>query len=134
MNSTTSNDVLVHNHTPIISSTSFPSWIRIFKANTSTSRRTQAAAMAYMIPAISNKNNNIALDLSSTTTARRQHIDNINIPLRFTVMAGKYQDEVTDNIAIVCDGGIDHDVPHSPPPSKVSQITSCIIIIFPIDL
>ena len=90
--------------------------------------------MAYMIPAFINTNNNIALEVSSTTTARRQHIDNINIPLRFTVMAGKYQDEVTANIAIVCDAGIDHDVPPFPPTSKVSQITSCIIIIFSIDL
>jgi hypothetical protein len=87
-----------------------PAWIRIFKANTSTSRRTQAVAMAYTVSSITNnKPTNTAPNLRYT------NINNINIPRRFTIMAVKYNDEIANNIAIVCDGGTDYNLPPSHP-------------------
>jgi hypothetical protein len=75
----------IENRISLNSNTPF-SWIRIFKANTSTSRRTQATAMAYAIPApCINTSNNTALDLHAMTTARRRlklniYINTINVP------------------------------------------------------
>jgi hypothetical protein len=128
----------VENRISLNSNTSSPAWIRIFKANTSTSHHTQAAPMAYVIPApCINKSNNTALDLRATTTAWRRlklniYMNNINVPPRFTVMAGNYKDELTDNISLVCDGGIDYDVPQLPPQSMVSR-SMCRYLIYLFD-
>ena len=66
--------------------------------------------MAYTVPSFMNNTNaNTAPDLRSI------HIDNINIPSRFTAMAAMYNDEMANNVAIVCDGGIDYNVSPSPP-------------------
>lgn len=103
-----------------------PRWIRIFKANTPTSRRTQAAAMAYMTPACTHLDNNTAIDLLATTTARRRmkldmYINHINVPYCFLVMARNFADALNDNLSLVCDGGIDNDVPPLPPQIKVND-------------
>ena len=45
-------------------------------------------------------------------------------------MVGKYNDEMADNISIVCDGGIDFNVPPLPPQSKVSLIMCISSILF----
>ena len=45
-------------------------------------------------------------------------------------MAGKYNDEMANNIAIVCDGGIDYNVSPLPPQSKVSQTMSISSVLF----
>lgn len=104
-----------------------PVWIRIFKANTPTSRRTQAAAMAYMTPACIHLDNTIAIDLRAMTTARRRmkldiYINQIIVPYRFLVMARNFADELNENLSLVCDGGIDNDVPPLPPQNKVNSM------------
>ena len=45
-------------------------------------------------------------------------------------MAAKYNDEIADNIAIVCDGGNNYNVPPLPPQSKVSQTMSISNLIY----
>ena len=97
-----------------------PSWIRIFKANTSTSRRTQAAVMACTIPSSITNCNTTAIDLRSSTTAKRRmkldlYMAKVSVPYCFTTLAAKYADEMKNNIALVCDGGIDNCIPPSPP-------------------
>ena len=97
-----------------------PPWIRIFKANTSTSRRTQAAIMAYMKPSCITNCNSTAIDLCSTTTVKRRiklefYMNKVIVPPCFTILAAKYADKLNNNIALVCDGGINNYIPLSPP-------------------
>ena len=106
-----------------------PSWIRIFKANTSTSRRTQAAVMACTIPSSITNCNITAIDLCSSTTAKRRmkldlYMAKVSVPYCFTTLAAKYADEMKNNIALVCDGGIENCIPPFPPPSKVKPLTT----------
>ena len=110
---------------------SLPPWIRIFKANTSTSRCTQAAVMAYTIPSSITTCNTTTIDLRSLTTAKRRmkldlYMAKVSVPHCFTTLASKYADELNNNIALVCDAGIDNCIPLSPPPSKVNPLITVI--------
>ena len=112
-----------------------PPWIHIFKANTSTSRRTQAAVMAYTIPSSITNCNTTAIDLRSLIIAKRcmkleLYMTKLTVPPCFTTLAAKYADELNNNIALVCDGGIDNCIPPSPPLSKVNPLTTVITIFF----
>jgi len=97
-----------------------PPCICIFKANTSTSRRTQAAAIAYMYPSyFSISSNIIAMQRSSMSVARRRmkldmYMNCVKVPPRFAVMAKQHAEQMINDVAIVCDGGIDHCVPQLP--------------------
>ena len=90
------------------------------QANTSTSRRTQAAIMAYMKPSCITNCNSTAIDFCSLTTAKRSiklefYMNKVIVPPCFTILAAKYVDKLNNNIALVCDGGIDNYIPLSPP-------------------
>ncbi len=80
--------------------------------------------MAYMTPAcISTQDNNTAPDHRSI------YIYHINVPYRFVVMAGKYMDELNDNLSLVCDGGIDNDVPPLLPQVKVNPMSALLLVL-----
>ena len=101
-----------------------PPWIRIFKANTSTSRRTQAAAIAYMFPSCYRVSNITAMVFRSSSASRRRiKLDGrthcIVVPPQFAVMAEIYASEMKNGNAVVCDGGIDYSLPQLPPRNKV---------------
>lgn len=85
------------------------------------SRRTQAAAVAYMFPPNTMR---IAIQLRLLTTARRyaklsEVFLNIDVPTELamkaqTVLAAVFANEKS---VIVCDGGLNYLLPTSPPPS-----------------
>jgi hypothetical protein len=85
--------------------------------------------MAYTIPSSISTGNTTAIDLRSSTTAkRRMKLDlcmaKISVPHCFITSAAKYADELNNNIALVCQGGINNCFPTCPPPSKVSPLTT----------
>jgi hypothetical protein len=85
------------------------------------SRRTQAAAVAYMFPPNTMR---IAIQLRLLTTARRyakltEVFLNVDVPTELavksqTVYAALFANEKS---VIVCDGGFNYSLPTSPPPS-----------------
>lgn len=102
--------------------TSPPQWIRIFRANTSTSRRTQAAAIAYMFPHLIDKMN-IRVYMRSLTAGNRRskmelYLAIITPPPQFAERADIHTDLAQNKAVLVCDGGIDHIVTPSPPPEQ----------------
>ena len=101
-----------------------PQWIRIFRANTSTSRRTQAAAIAYMFPHHIDKMN-IRVYMRSVTAVNRSSkiqmvLETISLPPHVANLADIHTNSVLNKAVLVCDGGIDHNVPSFPPPNKAS--------------
>jgi len=102
----------------------FPPWIRIFRANTSTSRRTQAAALAYMFPSCYRVSTTTAMVCRSSSASRcrikldaRMHC--IVVPSQFAVMVEIYASEIKNGNAVVCNEGINYSVPQLPPRNKV---------------
>ena len=87
--------------------------------------------MAYMIPSSMTTCNTTAIELRSLTTAKRRmkldlYMTKVSVPHCFTALAAKHSEELNNNIAIVCDGGIDKCIPLSPPPSKVNPLTTVV--------
>ena len=60
----------------------------------------------------------------SNVRRRRKKLANVlvdlNIPAEFVSKQEEYVGLYNKDVVIVCDGGIDHDVPICPPPNKVS--------------
>ena len=101
-----------------------PQWIRIFHANTSTSRRTQAAAIAYMFPHHIDKMN-IRVYMRNLTARNRctkmeSYLALISPPPHFATLADAHTDLSRNKAVLVCDGGINCHIPTSPPPNKAS--------------
>ena len=108
-----------------------PKWIRVFVSNNPvkfTSRRTQAASIAYMCPKYLNSAHAPTIIRFSNVRQRRiklaNILDDLIIPAEFVSKQKEYEGLYNNDVVLVCDGGIDHDVPIRPPPNKV-----CIIII-----
>ena len=101
-----------------------PQWIRIFRANTFTSRRTQAAAIAYMFPHHIDKMN-IRVYMRSFTAVNRSSkiqlfLETISLPPHVSNLADIHTNSVLNKAVLVCDGGIDHNVPSLPP--RIRQV------------
>ena len=99
-----------------------PQWIRIFHANKSTSRRTQAAAIAYMLPHYVNQMN-IRVHMRCLTARNRcskleSYLVIISPPPHFAGLADIHTDLAQNKAVLVCDGGLDHQVPSTPPPEQ----------------
>lgn len=99
-----------------------PAWSLVFKGVESTSRRTQAAAIAYMYPHHIHSVMKPSIHLRVTTACDcRIKLDmtmsSVSVPPQF--VHNNYHDFA--KVATVCDGGIDHHVSNHPPPQpKVS--------------
>lgn len=104
-----------------------PSWVHVFYSSNTpkpspSSQRTQAAAIAFLF---SPKNvNNISSQLRSQILSVRdrkllKRFVFITIPPLFHSIAKEHSKSWTKSEVIVCDGGIDHIIPSSPP-KKVS--------------
>ena len=70
--------------------------------------------------------NIIAMQRGSMSAARRRmklemYMGCVKVPPRFAVMAKRHADEIINDVAIVCEGGIDDRVPPSPPQNKVND-------------
>ena len=102
--------------------TTLPAWSLIFKGVESTSRRTQAAAIAYLYPHHVPNMMKPRIHLRSTTAHnRRIKLDTflhcVSPPPQFA--HNTYHDY--EKVPTVCDGGIDHHISKRPPPQpKVS--------------
>jgi hypothetical protein len=106
-----------------------PNWICIFISSDPlkvTSRRTQAASIAYMCPKYLNSAYAPNIIRFSNVRRRRMKLANVlvdfHIPAEFVSKQEEYAGLYHKDVVIVCDGGIDHDVPIRPPPNKVSII------------
>ena len=112
--------------------TSPPKWICIFVScdkSALTSRRTQAASIAYMFPR-SLPSADTSINRRTLNVCRRQRklansLLSVIPPAEFVSKAMEYEVLFNKDAVLVCDGGIDHNVPISPPPNKV-----CIIICY----
>ncbi len=104
-----------------------PCWVHVFSiSDENCSRRTQAAAVAYMFPPNTMR---IAIQLRLLTTARRYEklsevFLNVDVPAELavksqTVYAAVFANEKS---VIVCDGGLNYSLPISPPPRCVNSI------------
>jgi hypothetical protein len=98
-----------------------PSWIHVFKGTESTSLRSQAAAIAYMFPHVINNMIGIRIHLRPVTACNRRikletHLQSVHVPPHFIPQMNDEYEEVV----VVCDGGVDHTIPNSPPRNKVS--------------
>jgi hypothetical protein len=99
-----------------------PAWALVFKGVESTSRRTQAAAIAYMYPHHIHSVMKLRIHWRVTTARnRRMKLDMmmhcVCVPPHF--IHNNYYDY--EKVATVCDGGVDHHVSNRPPPQpKVS--------------
>lgn len=96
-----------------------PSWIHVYKSIEPTSRRTQAAAIAYMFPHHINMMK-IRVHLRVVTALRRRIkldtcLECVRVPPHFIPKANDAYEESV----VVCDGGTDHKLPKSPPQNKV---------------
>ena len=106
-----------------------PAWAHIFKGVESTSRRTQAAAIAYLYPHHVPNMMHPWIHFRFTTAHNRrikldQFLQCVSPPPQF---ANNIHDDY-EKVAIVCDGGIDHHVSKRPPPQpKVSVCFSLIL-------
>ena len=98
-----------------------PSWIHVFKGTESTSLRSQAAAIAYMFPHLIYNMMGIRIHLRPFTACNRRikletHLQSVHVPPHFIPLTNDECEEVV----VVCDGGFDHKIPHTPPRNKVS--------------
>lgn len=94
-----------------------PAWIAVFKSVEPTSRRTQAAAIAYMFPHHIESAMKLRIHWRfKTARNRRIKLDtlmhNVCVPPHF--QKNNYHDY--EKVATVCDGGIDHHISNRPPP------------------
>jgi hypothetical protein len=110
--------------------TSPPKWIRIFVSPERTSRRTQAASIAYMFPQFLHPANTPTIHRHSLNVRqRRMKLENtllsVTLPAEFSSKAMEYNMLYQKDVVLVCDGGIDHQVPLCPPPTKVIIIICC---------
>jgi len=104
-----------------------PSWVHVFyNSNTRnfppSSQRTQAAAIAYKF---ANSIRTISFHLQSVSASLRdrklrERLVSITIPPLFHSIAVSHSKSWMQSTVIVCDGGIDHSLPLSPPSHKVS--------------
>ena len=105
--------------------TSLPPWIHIYRSSKSTSRRTQAAAVAYMFPQYFGMANKINVILRNVTACNRcsklqSTMLEVSCPPTFMEAIDSNTDLFEGKVALVCDGGIDHIIPSTPPPNKAS--------------
>ena len=105
-----------------------PPWIRIFRSIKSTSRRTQAAAIAYMFPHCLGATK-VSVELRHLTARNRtlkldSTMVNVCCSPEFCNAAADHTTAFDRKVALVCDGGCDHNIPSSPPSNKVSIIVS----------
>lgn len=113
-------------HILYLGNNSPPPWIRIFRSIKSTSRRTQAAAIAYMFPHCLGATNMSVKLCHLTARNRTCKLDstmvNVCCPPEFCNAAAEHTKAFDRKVALVCDGGCDHNIPSSPPSNKVSII------------
>ena len=117
---------------PYSANTSPPKWICIFVScdkSALTSRRTQAASIAYMFP-LSLPSADKSINCHTLNVRRRQRklaksLFSVMPPAEFVSKATEYVILFNKDALLVCDAGIDHNVPISPPPNKVCIIICC---------
>ena len=102
-----------------------PNWIGVFVSGDPlklTSRRTQAASIAYMCPKYLNSAYAPNIIRFSNVCRRRMKLVNVlidlHIPAEFVSKQEEYAGLYNKDVVIVCDGGIDHDVPIRPHPTR----------------
>jgi hypothetical protein len=105
-----------------------PAWSLIFKGVESTSRRTQAAAIAYLYPHhVPNMMHPWIHFRFTTAHNRRIKLDKflqcVSPPPQF---AHNTHDDY-EKVAIVCDSGVDHHVSNRPPPQP--KVSVCFYLI-----
>ena len=121
------------NHLPLYPSSptlysgniSLPPWIHIYRSIKSTSRRAQAAAVAYMFPHYFGMANKINVILRNVTARNRctklqATMLDVSCPPTFMEAIDSNTNLFDRKVSLVCDGGSDHIIPSIPPQNKAS--------------